>query len=217
MQLPFFKLMKESIKAVPAVKYAFGIAGILSVIALVKSIGIDYRISVIGTILMFILMVVLVIFAKLTKTASKHFVYPVLCMLWSFLTLTIATATLIFTSVFFQKPIDLKQWISGKETPYIKQITPNDEEQASDGLQHPWVFRGRTIDESTNEALAGATIQIGDMLFNSDVRGNFEIELNRTDAPRAITIKISKNGYQSQALTLTPPRNDLRILLKKTL
>jgi hypothetical protein len=42
-------------------------------------------------------------------------------MMWSFLILTIATAILLFSSVFFKKPIDLQDWLK----PSPAAILPN--------------------------------------------------------------------------------------------
>jgi hypothetical protein len=106
-----YGLLRESIRAVPAVKYALGVAGIVSAIAIVSAFGMDLRIAGFGTIITFALMVVLVVFAKLSTTAPRHFLVPVLLLMWSFLVLTIATAFLLFSSVFFNRPVDLHEWL----------------------------------------------------------------------------------------------------------
>jgi uncharacterized membrane protein len=58
-------------KAVPAVKYALGVAGILSVVAITKTFGLSPYWAVLGSIVTLVLMVVLLIFARLTKTARR--------------------------------------------------------------------------------------------------------------------------------------------------
>src|SRR5260221_6756850 len=108
---PPYRLMQDAVRAVPAVRYALGVTGIIAVIALVSAFRISHRVAFFGAILTFALMVVLVVFAKLTTTAPRYFVVPVLVLLWTFLTLTMLTAALLFTSVFFQKPIDLQDWV----------------------------------------------------------------------------------------------------------
>jgi hypothetical protein len=107
------KVLKDAIKAVPAVKYALGIAGIVAAIAIVKGFEIDFRIAVFGTVIMLVLMTVLVIFAKAAASAAVGFVGPATVLTWFSLLLVIGTATLLFWSVFFKWPVDL-QWVLQK-------------------------------------------------------------------------------------------------------
>jgi hypothetical protein len=111
-----YRVIQDAIRAVPAVRYALGVAGIVSVIAVVASFRVDPRIAVWGTVIIMVLMVGLVVFAKLTTTAKKHFLAPALVLMWSFLGLLILTATLLFTSVFFKFPVDLRSWLGGETT-----------------------------------------------------------------------------------------------------
>ncbi len=111
------KLLQEAIKAVPALKYALGIVGVVSAIAIVASLGISFQVAVFGTIVMLLLMTLLVVFSKLTTIAPPLFVTPVLVFMWSSLVLTIATALLLFSSVFFRWPVDLHTWIASGPIP----------------------------------------------------------------------------------------------------
>ena len=106
-----FRILREATRAVPAVRYALGVAGIVAVVAIVSAFGIGYRVAFVGALLTLVLMVALVVFAKLTTTAPKHFLMPVKVLMWSFLVLFIATALMMFTSVFFKVPVDLQEWI----------------------------------------------------------------------------------------------------------
>jgi hypothetical protein len=99
-----YRVLNDALKAVPAVKYALGVAGVIAAIALAAVFRMDYRVAFFGAIVMFVLMVLLVVFARLTRTAPKHFIAPVVVLLWSFLLLSIGTACLLFTSVFFKIP-----------------------------------------------------------------------------------------------------------------
>ncbi|HKU74729.1 MAG TPA: hypothetical protein VJR02_12530 [Pyrinomonadaceae bacterium] len=103
-----FRVLKEAIKQVPALKYALGVAGIAAAAAIVKSLVSDLRVAVFGIILMVVLMTVLVVFAKLTAIASKDFKLPALVLLWFSLLLVIAVSSLLFTSTFFNWPMKLK-------------------------------------------------------------------------------------------------------------
>ncbi len=104
-----WRVLQAAIKAVPAVKYALGVLGIISAIAIVRAFGIDARLAVFGTIVMLVLMVTLLVFAALTKVKSKQIRVAAIIMMWSFLALTIFTATLLFTSAFFRYPKPLPE------------------------------------------------------------------------------------------------------------
>jgi hypothetical protein len=53
-------VLRQAVKAVPAVRYALGIAGIFAVIAIVQGFRIDLRIAVFGAIIMLVLMTLLI-------------------------------------------------------------------------------------------------------------------------------------------------------------
>jgi hypothetical protein len=106
-----YSILKEAIKAVPAVRYAMGIAGIVAVVAIVRGFSVSYRVAVLGTVVMLILMTVLVTFARLSTAGPAFFFWPAAVLTWFSLVLVIATAGLLFSSVFFQKPIDLRSWL----------------------------------------------------------------------------------------------------------
>ena len=102
------KILKEAIRQVPAMKYALAVAGILAVVALVGAFRISPPVAVFGAIIILVLMVAMVIFARLTTVGRRTFLLPAQVMMWSFLLLIIATALLLFTCAFFQwpKPLD---------------------------------------------------------------------------------------------------------------
>ena len=108
------KIIRESIKAVPAMKYALAIAGLLAVVALTAALRISPQVAVLGAIVTLVLMVAMVVFARLTTTAPRHFILPVRVMMWGFLTVTVSTACMLFTSAFFQWPRDLRELMSTK-------------------------------------------------------------------------------------------------------
>jgi hypothetical protein len=111
-------VLRESIRAVPAVRYALGIAGIASVIAIVRSFHLEPKVAVIGMITMLFFMVMLVVFAHLTSLASADFRIPALVFTWCALLLMIAFAVAMFTSVFFKWPIsDLRHLVDGNSPP----------------------------------------------------------------------------------------------------
>ncbi|MEK7875520.1 MAG: tetratricopeptide repeat protein, partial [Pseudomonadota bacterium] len=104
-------VLREAMKAVPAVKYALGVAGIAAAVAIVAGFQIDYRVAVFGTIIMVGLMFVLVVLSKLTGQATAAFHMAGLVATLAFILLTIATASLLLTSYFFTWPRSLESFV----------------------------------------------------------------------------------------------------------
>jgi hypothetical protein len=102
-------ILKQAIRAVPAVRYALGVAGIIAVIAIVKGYGLDFRVAIFGTVIMFVLMTVLVVFARAVADRKSDFRLPALFFTWFALVLTVATATALFFSAFFNVPLDFRK------------------------------------------------------------------------------------------------------------
>src|SRR5437588_2439543 len=108
-------ILREAIKAVPAVKFALGIAGILAAVSIVTAVfRLGLAVAAFSAAVMFVLMTGLVIFARVASASSKTFVAHVAVFSWFSLLLIMATATLLFTSVFWAYPVDLKQFINPK-------------------------------------------------------------------------------------------------------
>jgi hypothetical protein len=103
--------LREAIQAVPAVKYALGVGGVVSVIAIVASFGISYRVAVLGFPIILILMTLLVVFAKLTAAKPQYFLAPLIILTWFSIIAMVSTISLIFTGVFFKWPLDLHYWL----------------------------------------------------------------------------------------------------------
>jgi len=107
-------ILKQAIKAVPAVKYALGIAGIIAVIAIVRGFGIDLRIALFGAIVMFVLMTMLVVFASLARQKGSQFRLPALVFTWFSLICVMAVSIVLFTSVFWGRPVDMRTLLAKK-------------------------------------------------------------------------------------------------------
>jgi hypothetical protein len=120
--------LNQAIRAVPAVKYALGIGGIVAVIAIVFSFGVSPKAAIFGTIIMLVLMVVLVLFASLVGKPGTPVSLPALVFTWFSLLLFMATSVLLFTSTFWAKPLDLKTFISSSK-PGLQTSSPTHPEQ----------------------------------------------------------------------------------------
>jgi hypothetical protein len=122
-------ILKQAIKAVPAVKYALGVAGIIAVIAIVRGFGIDFRVALFGAIVMFVLMTMLVIFASLARQKGSQFRLPALIFTWFSLICVMAVSVTLFTSVFWGRPVDLRSLLATKASAPIQ--VSDDQRQVS--------------------------------------------------------------------------------------
>ena len=105
------RILDAAIAKVPSVKYALGVAGVFVVVAIVVGLKVDYRVAVIGTLVTFVFMVLMLLFAKLAAAGAKVFVLPVTVLLWAFMLIAITASVLLLTSVFFRYPVDLQGWL----------------------------------------------------------------------------------------------------------
>jgi hypothetical protein len=88
------QILREAIKAVPSVKYALGVAGILAAASIAMTLSKnDWRFALIGTICTILLMVIMVVFARLSTTAAANLRGPVLVLTWFSVILLMVWAT----------------------------------------------------------------------------------------------------------------------------
>jgi hypothetical protein len=66
-----FKLLQEAIKAVPALRFALGVAGMAAVVAIVLGFGLNSQAAVFGVVLVLGLMFILVLFSQYAGTVSS--------------------------------------------------------------------------------------------------------------------------------------------------
>jgi len=98
-------LLSEAVKKVPSIRYAQGVAGVGAAAAIVyTAFRGDARAAVLGTVITIGLMIVLLIFARLTQTKSKNVLYAGILGMWVILGLFLATAIGLWTSFFFGWP-----------------------------------------------------------------------------------------------------------------
>jgi hypothetical protein len=141
---PFpLNVLREAIRAVPAVKYALGVAGIAAAVSIVAGFRINLRVAVLGVVIMLGLMTVLVIFSSFARSGIASLKQLGLILAWPFVFLTVATAFFIFTGFFFSWPRPLDETaarITGKvvgstPTPSLMKLSGNIEQ--IEISQHP--------------------------------------------------------------------------------
>jgi hypothetical protein len=99
-----FSIIREATKAVPAVRYALGVAGVMAAFALGASFFKDAKVAFFATVAMFVLMLLLVVFAKAATQGSSVVKGPATLLLWTMTLLFILSASLTVSAVFFNYP-----------------------------------------------------------------------------------------------------------------
>ena len=110
-------LLKQAIKAVPSVKWALGVGGVIALIAIVSSFGIGFKVAILGSVVMFVLMAMLVVFASLAGQKSSSFHMPALVFTWFSLILVMATAAALFIAVFWGNPEEIRTRLGIQSAP----------------------------------------------------------------------------------------------------
>lgn len=125
--------LREAIHAVPAVRWALAIGGVIAVPAIVFSWfkTKDVRIVALSVIVMLFLMMVMVIFAKAAGQPGSSFRIPGLIFTWFCLLLFIATSCCLFGSIFFGHPHLDWSFITHASSPSDDSETPAENEAKS--------------------------------------------------------------------------------------
>ena len=88
--------LKEAVKAVPAMKYALAVLGLVAVVATIAAWRVNFKVAVFGAVIILILMVAVLVFARLTAISAGFFLLPALILWYAFVLLTTATGVLLF-------------------------------------------------------------------------------------------------------------------------
>ncbi|SKC49249.1 hypothetical protein [Paraburkholderia hospita] len=194
-------ILRESIKAVPAVKYALGLVGVACAIVLMHSFISDYRVAVLGILVMFLMMTALVVFAKLSSLAGPDLRLPALVFTWFSLFFVIFVSIAVVLSVFFKWPVDLQSWLTGQSTSH--QSEANDEKrrsqielQASDSApQGPSTTEvaaaSRPDLRTVPDSVASTAIEVPGTINGADVIGSTSPKLNK-NCPEVTIFDYSK-------------------------
>lgn len=156
-------ILREAIKAVPPMKYALAVSGIVAAVATVKASSIDIRIAGFGVIVMFVLMTAVVLFVRVSSLANGDLRLPALVLTWFALLLVIVTAATLFTSIFFRLPVNLQDWIKPTASPVVTdKATLKSNEPTKDTPQATAIIKGAELANNETERVqreAEATTQ----------------------------------------------------------
>lgn len=105
------RLLDQSIKAVPALRYFLGVVGAAAAATIAGALFFySWRFAFVGTLTLLGGAIAVVVFANLARFDRHTLRLPALILTWVTIALVIATATCLFTSTFFGKPLDLRTW-----------------------------------------------------------------------------------------------------------
>jgi hypothetical protein len=211
-------VLNEAVRAVPALKYVLGVLGIVAAIAIARGFVSSARVAVIGTLIVLVLMVAVVIFAALTRATGALRIAATI-MMFSFLILTIATISFIFTSVFFKWPLDLHRWIVDEHPIIVPTPTPTPTPMPTPGdsatinlLEGRFlestikdmarIDNSRAIIRNCSTTFMKSKIR-GGVVRARDIRGLIEVLQYRIDNPEtsekyAVTRKEHEQTYEIQ-------------------
>jgi hypothetical protein len=103
-------VLRAAIKAVPAVRYALGAAGISAAAAIALAFFNSPGKAFVGTIAMFVMMILLAVFAVMVR-AGGALMYPGIVLAWAMTLIFVSSMTLFVTTVFFKKPMSYPDFV----------------------------------------------------------------------------------------------------------
>lgn len=105
------EILRAAIRAVPAIKYALGVAGIAATVAIVAGFTIGYKVAFLGTVIMLGFMFCLVLFSSFAQYGAASTRPLALTLAWTFVLLTSMSGLFIVTGFFFSWPKPLEAYV----------------------------------------------------------------------------------------------------------
>lgn len=193
-------VLKAAVKAVPAVKYAVGVVGIAAAAALVKAYFSSFSEAFYASLAMMVLMILLWLFAQAARLSSTWLKYLAFTLAWAILLLFVASAGMLFASVFFDKPkpfAQIRQVLLGRTEAQVP-AEPTDQ---------PVKISGTVVDAETQQLIGGVEVGIGTDTIHktvTDAYGSFDITVKPGNGER-VTLHLAKAGYHAKDVLVTPP------------
>lgn len=107
----YLDVIRDATKAVPAVRYALGVAGVMAAFALGTLFFSDARVAFFATLAMLALMVLLVVFARAATQGPTLIKGPATILVWAMTLLFVFSSTLTVFAVFFDYPKPFPQLV----------------------------------------------------------------------------------------------------------
>jgi len=189
--MELLKLLREAIKAVPAVKYALGVVGIAAAVALILGMRVKPEIAGFGTLLMLGFMFLLLVFSRYAGSTNTSYLGPAKVLVWFYTILVIVmTPLLIAKYVFGWSPTGIH---SG----------------------HKSYISGIVTKAGTNAPIAGIVVRLesddGRFLKQDKTDGEGKFSLEIPNDVSALQLVVSSDGYAQyvKKLPAIPTRNDI--------
>jgi hypothetical protein len=126
------RILFRAIAAVPAVRYFLAVVGIAAATSLVGALLFyNWKVAFVGGITMLLGGGAVVVFANLVRLGSGYFKWPALILTWTSILLVAATAVLLFTSIFFGKPLELREWLNQNQSRQATSPQPSGKDNKS--------------------------------------------------------------------------------------
>jgi len=106
-----YQILKNAIKANPALRPALAVVGGVAAVSIIGSLVKSYRVAILGFCLLLIGMVLFLLFAKLSTAKWDVFALAGKVLLWFSLLYMMSAMTLVFTGFFFEWPRAVAIWI----------------------------------------------------------------------------------------------------------
>ena len=182
-------ILDQAIKAVPAMKYALGVAGLAAVVAIVLLLWqVNATQAVLGSVVVLVLMGALVVFAALAKTGTRALRTLALFMAWSFVGLTVASAVLLLVSAFWHYPRPLSELL-GPPTTKVPEATAFAEAILDDAYAGDYQSLYRKLAEGVKGTYSvAATRSILESQFSQFSTGPISRKLRAIDRQPSFTV-----------------------------
>ncbi len=168
-------VLRESILAVPAMKYALAAVSLIACVAIVKAWGLDIRLAFLGAFGFLFLMVGVLLFAKLSTSSKPLFALPATVLMWFSLVLIIALSVLLVMSVFFTWPMDLSHWV----TTTSQHITSDDQpiQHVNCVFDSNYKYLYFDSDMAEQEKIRKLNVTVGFRNISTSVIKNIELDI----------------------------------------
>ncbi len=115
-------ILEKAEQKVPSTKYLWLILAIVATLAVIKGFHIGMRYALVGTVTMFFLMTIAVLFSRYVKSGSHVSHGPIKVWLWCSIVLCVAFIVPMYTSMFFDWPVHLRDKIFPESKSAMSQV-----------------------------------------------------------------------------------------------
>jgi hypothetical protein len=115
-----YRILQDAIRAVPALKYGLAVLALVAIVALASLLRVDPLNAVFGSIVIIVLMVAVLVFARVATLNTSTTRIPALIFLWAFVLLTVLMASCLVSAALFRWPSSLSILLFGKPTSWLQ-------------------------------------------------------------------------------------------------